>query len=160
MKEFQTKITESQKIAGTVTLTLDQRVKSRLRAHLDSGEEIGIFMQRGSILEHGDLITTEAGFVVKIIAAPEQISSIYSEDPLLLSRICYHLGNRHVELQITQKSVHYRHDHVLDEMVRSFSFFPWLYQTLAFAILQTPYFSCDVRQISSIHPLSPIATRR
>ena len=120
MKEFQTKITESQKIAGTVTLTLDQRVKSRLRAHLDSGEEIGIFMQRGSILEHGDLITTEGGFVVKVIAAPEQISSIYSEDPLLLSRICYHLGNRHVELQITQKSVHYRHDHVLDEMVRSF----------------------------------------
>ncbi len=120
MKEFQTKITESQKIAGTVTLTLDQRVKSRLRAHLDSGEEIGIFMQRGSILEHGDLITTEGGFVVKVIAAPEQISSIYSEDQLLLSRICYHLGNRHVELQITQKSVHYRHDHVLDEMVRSF----------------------------------------
>ena len=103
MKEFQTKITESQKIAGTVTLTLDQRVKSRLRAHLDSGEEIGIFMQRGSILEHGDLITTEGGFVVKVIAAPEQISSIYSQDPLLLSRICYHLGNRHVELQITQK---------------------------------------------------------
>ena len=52
MKEFQTKITESQKIAGTVTLTLDQIVKSRLRVHLDSGEEIGIFMQRGSILEH------------------------------------------------------------------------------------------------------------
>ena len=120
MKEFQTKITESQKIAGTVTLTLDQRVKSRLRTHLDSGEEIGIFMQRGSILEHGDLITTESGFVARVIAAPEQISSIYTEDSLLLSRVCYHLGNRHVELQITQKSVHYRHDHVLDEMIRSF----------------------------------------
>ena len=63
---------------------------------------------------------TEDGFVARVIAASEQLSSIYTDDSLLLARACYHLGNRHVELQITQKSVHYRHDHVLDKMLKSF----------------------------------------
>jgi urease accessory protein len=77
-------------------------------------------MQRGNVLEHGDLIATEDGFIARVLAATEQLSSIYTDDSLLLARACYHLGNRHVELQITQKSVHYRHDHVLDEMLKSF----------------------------------------
>ncbi|MCS5589508.1 MAG: urease accessory protein UreE [Candidatus Thioglobus sp.] len=120
MKAFIKKITRSKKIDGTLTLTLEQRSKSRLKARLDIGEDVGVFMQRGSVLEHGDLIKTEEGFIARIIAAPEQLSSIYTDDLLLLARACYHLGNRHVELQITQKSVHYRHDHVLDEMLKSF----------------------------------------
>ncbi len=120
MKEFIKKITRSKKIDGTVTLTLEQRARSRLKTCLDSGEDVGVFMQRGSVLEHGDLIATEDGFVARVIAASEKLSSIYTNDSLLLARACYHLGNRHVELQITQKSVHYRHDHVLDKMLKSF----------------------------------------
>ena len=120
MKEFIKKIAKSKKIDETLTLTLEQRTKSRLRARLDNGEDVGVFMKRGSILEHGDLLETEEGFIAQIIAAPEKLSSIYTDDSLLLARACYHLGNRHVELQITRKSVHYRHDHVLDEMLKSF----------------------------------------
>lgn len=120
MKEFIQKISTSNTIDETITLTLEQRVKSRLKAQLDNGEDVGIFMRRGDVLEHDDLIETEDNFVVKVVAATELLSSIYTDNPLLLSRACYHLGNRHVELQITQNSVHYRHDHVLDEMVQSF----------------------------------------
>ncbi len=119
MREFINKITTTEKIDGIVTLALEHRIKSRLKTQLDSGEEVGIFMQRGNILEDGDYIATNDGFVVKVVAAAELLSSIYSDDSLLLARACYHLGNRHVELQITKKSVHYRHDHVLDEMINS-----------------------------------------
>jgi len=119
MREFINKITATEKIDGVVTLALEQRIKSRLKARLDSGEEVGIFMQRGSILEDGDYIATNDGFVVEVVAAAELLSSIYSDDSLLLARACYHLGNRHVELQITKKSLHYRHDHVLDEMINT-----------------------------------------
>ena len=119
MREFINKITATEKIDGVVTLVLEQRIKSRLKAQLDSGEEVGIFMQRGSILEDGDYIATNDGFVVEVVAAAELLSSVYSDDSLLLARACYHLGNRHVELQITKKSLHYRHDHVLDEMINT-----------------------------------------
>jgi len=120
MKEFISKISESDKIDGTVTLAFEQRVKSRLRAKLDNNEDAGIFMQRGSVLEHGDLITTKGGFIVQVIAATELLSSIYTTDTLLLAKVCYHLGNRHIELQIKPNSAHYKHDHVLDGMVQSF----------------------------------------
>lgn len=120
MKEFIEKITSSPKINATITLTLDQRVKSRLKTSLDSGEEVGLFMGRGDVLKHGDLIMTNDGFIAQVIAAPEKLSSIYTEDILLLARACYHLGNRHVALQITKSSVHYKYDHVLDDMIRSF----------------------------------------
>ena len=100
MKEFIDKISRSAKIDGTVTLTLEQRARSRLKTRLDSGEDVGVFMQRGNVLEHGDLIATEDGFIARVLAATEQLSSIYTDDSLLLARACYHLGNRHVELQI------------------------------------------------------------
>ena len=120
MREFIEKIEFSQNVDDSVTLDLQQRVKSRLKARSDSGESIGIFMERGNVLEHGDLIRDKDGYVLEVIAAPETLSSIYVDDPLLLARACYHLGNRHVELQIKKTSIHYRHDHVLDDMIQSF----------------------------------------
>ena len=120
MREFIEKIEFSQNVDDSVTLDLQQRVKSRLKARSDSGESIGIFMERGNVLEHGDLIRDKDGYVLEVIAAPETLSSIYVDDPLLLARACYHLGNRHVELQIKKTSIRYRHDHVLDDMIQSF----------------------------------------
>jgi urease accessory protein len=112
------------KVAGpahpdaTVTLTLDQRVKSRLRVALDDGREAGIFLERGETLKDGDCLAAENGFVVRIIAGPERVSSVATPDPLLLARACYHLGNRHVALQIEPGRLRYLHDHVLDDLVR------------------------------------------
>ena len=96
---------------GSLTLTLDQRVKSRLRVRLDDGSEAGLFLERGVILRHGDLLGSDDGRVIAVQAAPETVSTVQSADPLLLSRACYHLGNRHVPLQIAPGFVRYQHDH-------------------------------------------------
>ena len=102
----------------TLTLTFDQRVRSRQRVELDNGEPAGLFLPRGSVLQGGHRIAADTGELVEIRAADEAVSTVYSDDPLLLARACYHLGNRHVALQIERGFVRYQHDHVLDDMVR------------------------------------------
>lgn len=112
------KIGDAVSADAIVTLTLDQRVKSRLRVLLDDGREAGIFLERGDTLKDGDCLVDEEGRVVQVKAAPERVSTIESQDGHLLARACYHLGNRHVALQIGPEELCYLHDHVLDEMVR------------------------------------------
>ena len=101
-----------------VGLTFDQRQRSRLRVRLDDGREAGILLPRGETLRDGDLLTGDDGVVVRVAAAPEPLSAAASDDPLLLARACYHLGNRHVSLQIEPGRLAWLHDHVLDDMVR------------------------------------------
>lgn len=109
---------------ASLTLPWDKRCKSRLRVHLDTGQEAGLLLERGTILRGGDLLSNPDGFTVRVLAAAETLSVIHCPDPLQLSRLCYHLGNRHVALQIGRDSLCYPHDHVLDEMIRSLGFTP------------------------------------
>ena len=102
----------------TLTLPLEQRVKARQRVTLDDGREAGLFLERGETLRDGDCLASEHGERVRIIAAAEPVSTVYADNPLLLARACYHLGNRHVALQIADGWVRYQPDHVLDDMVR------------------------------------------
>lgn len=101
----------------SLTLPLEQRVRARLRVTLDNGEEAGLFLDRGPIMRGGDLLRSEQGLVVQVLAAEEPVSVVQSNDPHLLARVCYHLGNRHTPLQILPGEVRYSHDHVLDDMV-------------------------------------------
>lgn len=104
---------------ATLTIDLDTRLKSRGQVMLDDGREAGLMLPRGQILRGGELLSTEDGAeVVRIIAAVETVSTAYAADALLLARICYHLGNRHVPLQIEPGWVRYQHDHVLDDLAR------------------------------------------
>jgi len=102
---------------ATLTLPFELRQKSRLKATLDNRTEVGLMLPRGGLLRGGDLLRAEDGTVVKVIAANESVSKVTHDDPLMRARACYHLGNRHVPLQITQNYICYTHDHVLDEMV-------------------------------------------
>ncbi|MBK1645529.1 urease accessory protein UreE [Thiocapsa imhoffii] len=102
----------------TLTLTLEQRTRCRLRVLLDDGREAGLFLPRGSVLRHGDELIAEDGLVARIIAAPEPLSRITTTDAKLLARAAYHLGNRHVPLQIEPGCLSYRHDQVLDDLLR------------------------------------------
>ena len=102
---------------ATLTLPFELRQKSRLKATLDNCTEVGLMLPRGGLLRGGDLLRAEDGTVVKVIAANESVSKVTHDDPLMRARACYHLGNRHVPLQITQDYICYTHDHVLDEMV-------------------------------------------
>ena len=101
----------------SLELTIEQRIRSRLRVTLSNGDEAGLDLPRGVILRGGEVLTNEDGLKVRVIAAPEPLSVIRTNDPLLKSRICYHLGNRHVPLEINDHYVSYQHDHVLDDMV-------------------------------------------
>lgn len=101
-----------------LVLPFQLRTKSRLRTALPSGEEVGLILERGSVLRDGDLLLAEDGRVIRVVAAPETVSTVASEDTRALTRASYHLGNRHVALQIGKGWLRYQHDHVLDDMVR------------------------------------------
>jgi urease accessory protein len=107
-------------IKPTLTLTFDERRKSRLLAHLDDQREAALLLPRGTILRHGDrLRAAEDGLIVEVRAAAESLSVARTGDPHLLTRAAYHLGNRHVPLEIGPDFVAYAHDHVLDDLTRS-----------------------------------------
>ena len=101
-------------------LPFNDRSRSRLRATLDNGEEAGLFRERGSVLRHGDLLLADDGRVVAVEAALETVSTVCTDNGLMLARASYHLGNRHVALQIGPGWLRYLHDHVLDDMLRGF----------------------------------------
>jgi urease accessory protein len=104
--------------AASVTLTLDQRQRRRLRVVLDDGREAGILLERAEGLRDGDCLAAADGLVVAVRAAAETLSCAACDDPLLLARAAYHLGNRHAALQIAPRRLCYLHDHVLDDLVR------------------------------------------
>ncbi len=102
-----------------LALTWELRRKSRLKATTESGQEIGLFLPRGTILFEGDLLRTTDDRLIGIEAAPEDVSTIASPDAVLLARLAYHLGNRHVRTQVGPGFIRYRHDRGTDELVRS-----------------------------------------
>ena len=109
---------------GSLTLSLERRIRCRQRAQLDDGRAVGLFLERGEVLRDGDLLGGPDGLVVAVRAAAEQVSEVRCDDPQLLARACYHLGNRHVMLQIMPGLLRYQHDHVLDGMLRGLGLAP------------------------------------
>jgi len=77
----------------TLTLALDQRTRAGMRVTLDNGKDAGLFLDRGPILRHGNLIASKKGGIVQIQAARESVSIVRCDDPLLLARVCFHPGN-------------------------------------------------------------------
>jgi urease accessory protein len=112
-------LSEASETQASLTLPYELRQKSRLHTRLDHGEEVGLLLPRGTVLRQGDLLRADNGVVIQVKAANEQVSTAHSNNALLLARACYHLGNRHVTLQIGNGWVRYLHDHVLDDMVKS-----------------------------------------
>jgi urease accessory protein len=100
-----------------LVLPYELRQKCRLRTRSASGEEVGLFLPRGEILRHGDLLQADDGRCVKVTAQPEKVLQIACADPLQLTRIAYHLGNRHVALQVGEGWLRIADDYVLREMV-------------------------------------------
>jgi urease accessory protein len=102
-----------------LTLPFELRCKSRLRVRLDSGQDAALFLPRGRVLRGGDLLRADDGTVVLVRSAAEDVSTASAHDASALARAAYHLGNRHVALQVGSGFVRYQHDHVLDDMVRA-----------------------------------------
>jgi urease accessory protein len=100
-----------------LVLPFEQREKTRQRACIAGGQEIGIQLPRGTVLRGGDRLRAGDGTVVEVVAAREPVSTVWSRDLRQLARAAYHLGNRHVALEVGTGWVRYRVDHVLDAMV-------------------------------------------
>ena len=101
-----------------LTLPFELRQRSRLRARLDDGVGVGLFLPRGTVLRGGDRLRAESGLLIEVRAADERVSTVAAPDRRSLARAAYHLGNRHVALEIGDGWARYLHDHVLDQMVR------------------------------------------
>ncbi len=116
-------ITEKQDTPATpsvsLTLPFEKRQRSRLRVSLDDKQEAALILKRGSVLRHGDLLRADNGLIIQVCAANEEVAVISTKDTFLFARACYHLGNRHVPLQIGGNWLRFKRDHVLEEMVQS-----------------------------------------
>jgi urease accessory protein len=111
--------------ADVLCLPFDARQKARQRVILKSGLEAGLKLPRGTVLRGGDVLRSESGATILVEAAPEAVSTVRSADPLLLARTAYHLGNRHVWVEVGDGWLRYLADHVLDDMVRGFGVEPF-----------------------------------
>ena len=102
-------------VKGRLALPFEARQKSRHRATLESGEEVAIKLPRGEILRGGDLVTASDGRVIEVLSVHEKLLHIEADD---LARVAYHLGNRHVPVQIGQGFLRIAEDHVLEDLAR------------------------------------------
>jgi len=99
-------------------LSFDLRQKSRLRTTVEGGEEIGLFLARGTVLRDGDCLQADDGRVVRVSAAEESLLEVRCADADSLARAAYHLGNRHTPVQVGPGWLRLAADDVLAEMLR------------------------------------------
>jgi urease accessory protein len=105
--------------SATLTLPWDRRGVTRQRVRLDDGREAGLFLPRGEILRGGDRVATADGLVVAIVAAREPVLRVTASTPRDLARAAYHLGNRHIAVEVVAGGValQLEPDHVLRAML-------------------------------------------
>lgn len=111
------RVASSSHVDDMLYLPFHSRQKSRLRVTLASGNEAALYLPRGEILRGGALIRGEDGVVVKVIAAEEALYQVNADSALALMRAAYHLGNRHVPLEIGDGCLRLEQDYVLKEML-------------------------------------------
>jgi urease accessory protein len=104
-------------IDDRLVLPFDLRQKSRQLVRLESGEEAALLLERGTILRGGDCLEGDDGRIVHVLAAPEAVLLVSCLTPRELVRAAYHLGNRHVMVQIGDGWLRIADDHVLHEML-------------------------------------------
>jgi urease accessory protein len=109
--------------AATVTLDWDTRQKSRFDAVDSTGRSIGVFLPRGTVVRGGDVLVAEDGSLIRVEAAPQDVLRITActqhGSPFDLTRAAYHLGNRHVPIELQADHLKIEPDHVLADMLRA-----------------------------------------
>ena len=111
------------KRAPTVELDADVRQKSRFEATDSQGRALGVFLPRGTVVRGGDVLVAEDGSMVRVLAAPQPVLVITHcpehGTPFDLLRAAYHLGNRHVPIELKPDHLKIEPDHVLADLLRS-----------------------------------------
>jgi len=111
------------KRAATVSLDWDVRQKSRFDAADNTGRSFGVFLPRGTLVRGGDVLVLEDGALVRVQAAPQEVLRITACEQhgtsFDLTRAAYHLGNRHVPIELQPDHLKIEPDHVLADMLRA-----------------------------------------
>ena len=111
------------KRASTVELDWDIRQKSRFEATDSAGRQIGVFLSRGTVVRGGDVLVAQDGSLIKVLAAPQSVLKITHcpnhGTAFDLIRAAYHLGNRHVPIELKPDHLKIEPDHVLADMLRA-----------------------------------------
>jgi len=111
------------KRAATLELDWDVRQKSRFDATDSQGRALGVFLPRGTMVRGGDVLLAEDGSLLRVLAAPQPVLVITHcpehGTPFDLLRAAYHLGNRHVQIELTPTHLKIEPDHVLADMLRA-----------------------------------------
>lgn len=102
------------------TLTLDHEARHRRRVSLtgEGGLSFLLDLDKATVLDDGDAVKLEDGRLVQVKAAPERLIEVRTDNPLRLTKVAWHIGNRHVAAEITADAIYLAHDHVLLEMIR------------------------------------------
>jgi urease accessory protein len=106
----------------TLPLTAEERCRSRKQFLTTEGIEVRLHLARGTVLQHGDLLASEPDAnatrqLVKVVAKPEPVMTVTAHTSLDLLRAAYHLGNRHIPLEITLDYLRLEPDSVLADML-------------------------------------------
>lgn len=106
-------------VAVDEQLVLDhlQRERGRFKAESQSGAEIRVFLERGKTLQIGEILRSQCGHHIVVTGAEEAVMEAECADWEMFARACYHLGNRHVKLQIDGRRLRIVPDHVLGDML-------------------------------------------
>ncbi len=111
------------KRASSITLDWDVRQKSRFESTDSAGRQVGVFLQRGQVVRGGDVLVGEDGSLLQVRAAPQAVLRITHctahGTPFDLTRAAYHLGNRHVPIELQADHLKIEPDHVLADMLRA-----------------------------------------
>ncbi|ALS66033.1 Urease accessory protein UreE [Pandoraea apista] len=103
--------------APALVLPFDARSKSRLRATLTTGEEVALFLPRGTVLRGGDVLVANDGGLIRVEAAAETVLLVSAATALALTRAAYHLGNRHTPVEVGDGYLKLEYDPVLRDML-------------------------------------------
>ncbi|WP_439113985.1 urease accessory protein UreE [Hydrogenophaga sp.] len=109
--------------AAHLELDWDVRQKSRFDATASDERHVGVFLPRGTVVRGGDVLVTQDGSLLRVVAAPQAVLKITPcashGSPFDLTRAAYHLGNRHVPIELQPDHLKIEPDHVLADMLRA-----------------------------------------
>jgi len=109
---------DSDRIVDIITLDHGDRHRRRIVLNADGGTAFLLDLDKADVLEDGDAIRLDSGWLVGVKAAPEKLIEVSTEDPLDLLTLAWHIGNRHVPAEITSSAIYIAFDHVLLDMLQ------------------------------------------
>lgn len=111
------RLDHSHQTDDSLVLDHDTRVKGRFKAISQNGIEVRVFLERGKTLQVGEALKTECGKYIQIIGATEALTEARCDHWDTFSKACYHLGNRHVKVQVGDRRLYIKPDYVLEDML-------------------------------------------